>query len=210
MIFTEFLNNANFIKAIVIDSIYKKKTDALIGSEIKFGSQENFADIIMLNDNKITGYEIKAANDDFRSVRRQIKNYSKVFDYFYLVVTDKHKKLALREIEDGLGLIIISNDEKLNVFKPAELVSKNYKEEILASMTKEFLIKHFNTSKNLDSKKTRLILKDREIAELKVAYYKYLTNRLKPINELFIKERGPKTHFEDIMILSFNINAEIL
>lgn len=203
------LKNENYIKSIIIDYYLESDQKCLIGNELKYGTKGYFTDLIFLSNNLITAFEIKAGNDDFRKIRKQLDNYKKVFDLLYLVITEKHLPEALHILRQGEGLIIIKPDNAIQFYQPPSIIRKNYKKEILYSITIKYLKKYFNLSNNVSSNEFRDGLMKKKLSEIKDAYYNYLIERLDKKNSVFLSERGKKTHYEDVSILSFNEKLEL-
>jgi hypothetical protein len=203
------LKNENYIKSLLIDYYLECDDKCVIGNELKYGTKGYFTDLIFLSNNLITAFEIKAGNDDFRTIRKQLDNYKKVFDILYLVTTEKHLSEALNILRLGEGLIIITSNNSINFYKQPSKIRKNFKKEILYSVTIKYLKKYFNLSKNASSDDLRNDLMQKNLAEIKDAYYNYLIERLLKKNIVFLSERGKKTHYEDVSILSFNENLEL-
>lgn len=204
------LGNANFIKSKLVDFIIKTAKEPLIGSEVQFGINRSFADLVVLNKNYIKGYEIKAASDDFRNLKRQLVLYENVFDYVYIVVTSKHLEVAKGFVKGKTGLIFINSGGEIELIKEAELIKRNRKVDLLSSITKSFLKEYFHIRENLNSSQIRIVLREYTLTEIKIAYYNYLKQKLVPKNELFRSEVGNRTHFEDVKLLSFDESAIIL
>ncbi len=204
------LRNANFIKSKLIDYVLKTNPNSLIGSELQFASNRGFADLVVVMDNSIVGYEIKAAGDDFRSLKKQLLLYKSVFDYVFVVVTEKHIISAKNLITGKSGLIFINSDGDIEIILKAKLIKSNKKKELLYSMTINFFKEYFCLNKKMTSLETRTILMKNSLKEIKSAYYDYLKERLYPKNKIFLSELGEKTHFEDVSLLSFSENAEFL
>lgn len=204
------LNNSSFVKSLVIDHFLQKNEKILIGHELQYGSNNNFADLIILKSGKIIAFEIKASNDDLRAVKSQTLNYKQVFDYVYFVVTEKHVRQISELLQENIGLILISKNNELRIIKKPKRILSNKKKEILYSITKNFLTEYFKLPKNLSVRELRLKLMKLKIKKIKQIYYIYLRERLLSKNILFNSERGTVTHYEDLTLLSFNENSEIL
>lgn len=205
-----FLQNAEYIKSLLIDFILIKYPKGLIGSEVLFGSKSSFADLLVLNRNKVIAFEIKAAGDDLRNLNKQINLYTCVFDYVYLVVTEKHLIKAKKILNKKIGLICVLQNGELDFIKKAELILSNKKEDLLFSMTKYFLREFFLIKNNFGSYKVKLQLMNKSLAEIKHAFIYYLKNKLTPRNKIFFAEFGEQTHFEDVKLLSFNEDTKLL
>ncbi len=205
-----FFQNANFIKSKIIDFNLDSDSNILIGSEVQFGKNRGFADLIVLKDNSVVSYEIKASRDDFRNLKSQLTLYKNVFDYVYTVVTEKHIYSVKTFINGHSGLILLKLNGDIELIRRAKLIKRNKKQEILFSMTIKFLKKYYGIKKNIDSYQIRTVLMNHKIPDIKKAYYNYLKEKLYPKNRVFVSELGEETHFEDVSLLSFNENTEFL
>ncbi len=199
------LNNANHIKAVLIQQLMllNKSSNVLFGNEFPFGTARRMSDIVMLN-GKITGFEIKAENDDFRRFREQFDDYGKVFDYQYLVVTSRYLNLGKSQIGKKEGLILVNPDGSVKLIKRALLMGKQEKSEILASIPSKFLRKSFKVNSNIDAYTLRERLLKRCLRDLKSVFKAYVLVALGSRNKVFLSEVGCKVHFEDIKLLSAN------
>ena len=199
------LSDARNLKALFIDYLFKNiKQKDVIGSEIMFGSRKGVADLIMLSNGFTSAYEIKAQNDDFRKIKLQLDSYNKTFDYVYLITTEKHLLKAMNEVPKNNGIIIIYNDSSIKDFRESKQNIKLSKEEMLNTMTIKFLEKeHHFVSRKMNAYTLREALKKLDTNTIKENMYQFLYKRIQPRYSNFILERGGKTHFEDIALLSF-------
>ena len=203
------LTNANYIKALLIDYLIKDNDGkAILGTEISFGSKHRIADLVLLTD-FLSVFEIKAMNDDLRNIRSQLNNYKKVFDYLYLVVTEKHFNKAKKIVTPNEGLILISPSGEVNIYKNAMLIKKHSKEEILDSITAEFLKKTLELPNEFSAYEVKNKLQKEKLITLKQFFKDFLIQKLANKNELLIKERGEITHYEDVAILSYNSDPHL-
>jgi hypothetical protein len=198
------LNKAQYIKALFIDMLLNNgPNDFIIGSELMFTNKKVVADLIKLQKGETYAYEIKAQNDDFRNLIIQLEDYNKVFDYVSLVVTENHFIKATRIIPDNIGLIIVTNNG-IKVFRDAKRNCNISKEEILATMTVNFIQNYFKVKKSANelAYEFRKKLQVKEINELKLALFEFLYKRISVRFSNFLNERGLMTHYEDISLLS--------
>lgn len=198
------LNNAKYIKALFIDNILTQPFDQrIIGSEVMFAHKKVVADLIILSKGITEAYEIKAQNDDFRKIKYQLEEYNNVFDYVNVIVTENHFEKAKKVIPDNNGLIIITNEQYFNIYRKPKKNKILVKEELLSTMTIKFIQKYFKiSSKDLTASEIRKSLEGNDLQDLKSALYIFLYNRISNRFSYFLLERGNKTHFEDIMLLS--------
>lgn len=204
------LSNENFIKSLLIDFILSENPTTTIGNEVQFGVGGKFSDILCLFNKKIIAYEIKAYGDDFRNLKTQLNAYKRVFDYVFLIITEKHVEVAKNMLPTNVGLILVNSSAEIKIQRAPNLIKSNRKEDILFSMNKDFLVKYFNRSKYMRVDEIRFCLMNKSLRDLKGAHYKFLYKKLYPKNIIFHSETGLHTHFEDVSLLSFNEKSELL
>lgn len=196
--------NALYIKSKLIDfliSLYKED-NIVIGSEIMYGSRKGLVDIIQLYDKKLFAFEIKADNDDFRKLQTQINEYKYIFDYIYIVVSNKYLSKAKSLSYKGLGIIIINEDGSCKIVKKAAQQHNNDKIEILSTINVQFLKSYFKLNSKLKSSETRTLLCNRSIKTIKETLYSYFFQNILPRYNLFLSEKEKPTHIDDVAILS--------
>jgi hypothetical protein len=206
-----YLKNESNLKALLIDYLFSSlDASDVIGSEVMFGERKGIADLLILSHGMITAYEIKAQNDDFRKINVQLEDYNNTFDFVYLVTTEKHYLKARNNIKRNNGIILIYNDSSVKIIKvPKQNINLN-KSDLLSTMTINYLKTNYKAfKKNQLAHIYRESLKDIDQENLKQGVYEFLYQRIKPKYENFIKEKGNKTHFEDVALLSFK-NKKII
>lgn len=210
---TKDLSNAYVIKAMFVSSILKGEInlfpnkDLLIGQEVMYGKHQNFADLVVLYNNRTYAIEIKAQNDNFRRLNSQIENYRKVFDYVYVLATQNHIN-ALKDIDyQGVGIISIDNDA-FKIVKRGRLQNKFSKEDILESVPVSYLTKKFVLKKSLSACAVRNELVKKNVTELKKTLFEYFNFKIEDKFKNFIEEKGEVVQYEDISMLSI-INARV-
>ena len=109
-----YLENASFIKSILIDSLIAKKQNVIFGSEVQFSKKGNYVDLLYLKNDQIFVFEIKAAmNDNLRKLPGQLETYKKVFNYVNIVITENHLDMTKMLISGREGIILIKPNGKL-------------------------------------------------------------------------------------------------
>jgi hypothetical protein len=198
------LRNARYLKALFIDFIIEKIDNIdVIGSEIMFGSRKGIADLVLLSKGLTYAYEVKAQNDDFRKIKIQLKEYNRTFDFVYIITTEKHLVKAINSTSKNNGIILIYNDSSIRIFKESKQNHKLDKEELLSTMTIRFIENKIQIPpKKISAYKLRKSLEVIDQSTLKSLMFEFLYNRIKPRFDNFIAERGVKTHYEEIAILS--------
>lgn len=69
------------------------------------------ADIVMLTENSIVGFEIKSDADSYERLKRQIRYYNKYCDSNYVVVGKSHAKHVSEHIPKFWGILVVSADQ---------------------------------------------------------------------------------------------------
>jgi hypothetical protein len=198
------LINARNLKALFIDYLFENlRQKDVIGSEIMFGSRKGIADLVLLTNGLIFAYEIKAQNDDFRKIKLQLEEYNKTFDFVYLITTEKHFIKAKNVVPKNNGIIFIYNDYSVKLFRESKQNIKLSKEEMLSTMTIKFIENKYQLPpKKMLAYDLRESLKHIDQNILKENMYEFLYQRIRPRFLNFMDERGNKTHFEEIALLS--------
>lgn len=76
-------NDASFVKTSLIDFWLKNYTADLIANEVPFFKGNRRADLIMISNNNLLGFEIKSELDSLKNLKSQILDYKKIFDFVY-------------------------------------------------------------------------------------------------------------------------------
>jgi len=204
------LEKALHIKPSLVQYLINEENNIILGNEVRFGSHNYFADLVSITDNQITAYEIKSQKDDLRNYLEQLKNYSRVFDYVYLVVTENHFRKAIKDLPDPFGLILISNQGQISIIRKAKISSSISKIELLYSMTIKHLKESVQIKSNIIQNNLRASLTKKTIFEIKELYLLFLKNKLISRNIQFYKEIGEGVHIEDVSILSIKSKGKVL
>ncbi|MCR4762958.1 MAG: sce7726 family protein [Lachnospiraceae bacterium] len=65
------------------------------------------ADVVMITENALFGLEIKSDADTYARLSRQVRDYSKFFDYNYVVVGTSHAAHIEEHVPDHFGIITV-------------------------------------------------------------------------------------------------------
>jgi hypothetical protein len=120
-------------------------------------------DFITIN-GRTTSYEIKSEFDNLSKLKKQINDYSKAFEYNYVVLDVKHKKNAEKIIPEYYGILTFRNG---NLYQSRRaLLNKNIQSEVqLSLLSKKELNKGFSSQneqeilESFDSKQINGIFK---------------------------------------------------
>lgn len=119
-----------FFKNVVANKILlgrHRMSNATLVSEFRVGN--NKADCVVLNGSSVC-YEIKTDLDNFSRLNDQLQAYERVFDKTYVVVSENHRKYALSNVNEDVGVIVLTARNTLSEVRGAKLVC----EDVDASM----------------------------------------------------------------------------
>jgi len=202
-------SNEDIIKAAIIDFLLRRDEVGIIGSEILYGRAGKFADFINLTES-ITAFEVKSRNDDFRGIKSQLNSYLNVFEFVYLVTTDNHLNKIRNLKVPNLGVVLVKEYRDIQVIKEAKFNSNTNNEEILASINANYLKQKYSISKSTTANKTRELISALPKEEIMKVFIQYLKGRLQKRNNMFFAERGTVTHYEDVSLLSNDLQLRVL
>jgi hypothetical protein len=115
----------------ITNQILLKKHDlnkSYVLSEFRTG--KSIADIVILNDTSSV-YEIKTELDSLEKLKYQLDSYKKVFDKIYIVTHERNLDKIQSNIDDYIGLIILSNKTKIEILKEPKSNKKNVSPDII-------------------------------------------------------------------------------
>lgn len=120
-----------FFKNVVANKIvlgrHRLSTATLVS---EFRVENNKADCVVFNGNS-TCYEIKTDLDNFSRLNDQLSAYEKIFDKTYVVIAEGHRDYALKNIHDGVGLIVLTARDTLSEVRTARLVGSEIDPKVL-------------------------------------------------------------------------------
>jgi hypothetical protein len=201
----DLASSAKIIKARFVDYIIHNNffTDNFcIGQEIMYGTNRLVADMVIISESKLYAIEIKSARDDLRRIDNQLLNYNKIFDYVYVITTDKYQA-HIKNADDKIGIFTFSDNGDFQLTKKASLLKSFNKEEALNTIPISFLKKYYQLKSSLLAHEVRANLCAKSKKSIKECLNLYLTNCISYKYANFISEKGEQSHFEDIAILSF-------
>ena len=108
-----------YLKNIVFKDVILKNhslQDCVTIPEFHVGKSK--ADLAVFN-GVSTVYEIKSEIDTIDRLSSQLSDYSTFFEYINIVTCEKHVKKVENLISENIGIIIIDNLNKVNVYKKA-------------------------------------------------------------------------------------------
>lgn len=194
-------SSADYIKCKFIDYFINRYDCQCIGSEVMYGINKKMADLIFLSNGKTYAIEIKSKNDNLLKIQDQISNYCDVFDYVIVVTTKNHINNLMNEINNSIGVFLISDDFSIQQIQRFTLQRHVKKQSVLSSINANYL-RSLVDFKYADVDDLRLHLSKKSKPFLKGLLYDFLLKKLNKSFFRFLEERGAVTHIEDLGTLS--------
>ena len=192
---------ADDLKVAFIDYILEHfGEDVVIGHEVMYGSNERFADLIILYRGYTYAVEIKSDSDSLNRIDDQLNAYKKLFNYVIVVCGQKYKQHLNSSLPDGVGLFEVTNEKVVKQIKrPRRITAKLDKQEMLLTIRASYLAQKadfpvarksaFSIRQQYSKKRTSYI---QEIL------YSYWYAKLRPAYETFLSNRGVQTLPNDL------------
>lgn len=103
----------------------------ILSSEFRFSFGSRRADIVSLEENIASSYEIKSASDNTSRLGYQILSYRDYFDYCYVVCVDDNLQSIRAQLPRSIGIIVVSDSITKIVRKPT--LNRKHNKIMLAS-----------------------------------------------------------------------------
>lgn len=196
--------DAEYIKTLLVDYYINRYENIVIGSEVMYGTEKRIVDMLILKSGRTIAIEIKSKYDSFSRLEDQIIEYRKIFHYVYVAIDESFvKKLDRFYLPEDVGIIIISNNEQIKVYRKAKIQGGLEKKEILHTVNVDYIKNYYSKAPNGNSDEIRLLLEKKSLKSIEILFYEFLTFKIKPRYELFLSQRGNHTHTDDVFLLSF-------
>lgn len=200
--------DANYIKTRLIDLLISKNEDIVIGSEVMYGIERKVADVLLLESNRTTAFEIKSKYDSFTKLESQLAEYCKLFNYVYVVVDESFaKRINSTTLQEGVGVLIVTTNGDMHFMRKAKLQKSLSKSEMAYTVNIEYIRRNHSELKG-DADTIRLLLCRKAIKTVEALFYSFLKDKIEPRFQMFLNQRGRHTHSDDLFLLSFP-NMEI-
>lgn len=151
--------DAKLITKDLIDFLDKKYINKTITTEISLNTSYGvkIADVVVSNGHSVA-FEIKSELDTIKRLNSQVKGYSEVFDYVYLVYWKSKFDLKEMFLPDNIGIIQAEwNKRKTNikftVFKSAK-INRIANQQTVASLLWKDELNYFLKKKEIGFKKS--------------------------------------------------------
>ncbi len=201
-------NNASFVKTSLIDFWLKNHKADLIVNEVPFFKGDRRADLIMISENNLLGFEVKSELDSLKNLKSQILDYKKIFDFVYVVIDKKFKSSKeLRNLPSQTGILVY--DKEIIIKRDAQKIRKFKKSDLISLLWRKDLELLLNSKKmdleQLQKKAQELLTVDK----IKKQILNSLNNRYGENYKYFLLDRGNYTTIEDLRTIT-RINSQTI
>jgi hypothetical protein len=188
------------IKALLVEKFIKE--DAISCFEIKTNTSR--LDFLRINGSSIS-YEIKSELDTLFKLEKQIDDYSKLFEYNYVVIDESHYTKAIRLIPENYGIYIFAGKDLEEIKKPQINIKIDCEKQI-SLLTKKELNSYFNIS----TYSTINIFSAYSESEINRIFKDVLKNRYKKKWHFLVNERKQILPIDYQFFFQNNIPPEII
>ncbi|WP_448310236.1 sce7726 family protein [Pantoea sp. PGP6] len=172
----------------------------IINFEFPFDYNKRRCDVLILDDEGTTAIEIKSNIDKLTNLKEQLFSYNQAFNTIYVACGEKHIN-EIKSIKGRFGIIFVDKINTRIVRKPRyrKLLNSHMILDMLdkSILEKETGIKLLSKQELIDD-----IIKRLSPLEIQSIYYKVLRNKISPIYNIFLKEKGALITREDIALLT--------
>ncbi|MAN26962.1 MULTISPECIES: sce7726 family protein [Mesonia] len=144
-LFIKYYRSEEVLKFKLFEKLEDKKN---ITGAFEIPVADSRVDFITIN-GRTTSYEIKSEFDNLSKLEKQVNDYSKAFEYNYVVLDIKHKKKAECIIPSYFGILTFRNDKIFQSRKAS--LNKNIQSKVqLSLLSKKELLRGFLTHNEQD------------------------------------------------------------
>ena len=115
--------NDKQIREILVAYLRTHNSDMRIFHEKSIGGST--CDLMVVDSERITGFEIKSDLDNYQRLDSQVKHYNQFFEYCYIVVGKSHSQSIVSRIPNYWGIIVITEDSIEVKRKAVSVFDKN-------------------------------------------------------------------------------------
>lgn len=196
---------ADKIKVIIIEYLLKHYPDAIVGSEVMYGTSRKVVDLLALIDGETYAIEVKSEKDDIRLLPTQLENYSTIFDHTIICTHPKHSSKIQSICPPGITILEVI-DDSICIRKCSSKRNRTTKQELLFSISASFIRKHLRYSSSLSSDQIRAkAMRQCTKQESRDLFYSFLEEKIRDRFLLVLKERTDRISIDDLSLLSSRI-----
>ena len=190
------------LKIILVEHLLKYPTsnDQIINSEYSFQFGSKRADIVIVNGDVATVFEIKSERDNTEKLATQVENYKKYFDYCYIVCEKSNLKNIRDKIPLSIGIVVIG--DSVEYVRRAKKRKRLNKLSLASTLSTRTLNKISSKSHYDKFSLCQQVSKEQTLSYLRALSREGMRNSVSAIYTQFIKDIGDIITADDIYLLS--------
>lgn len=200
--------NALELTANLIDQIIlpRKLELGLLVCELNYNQGKRKADLVYLDSDGLTAFEVKSEKDTLNRLTGQIEHYLASFEKVFVVTSVTHFDELRRVLPSRIG-IVVEHSGKLSIYRQAKPRKRLNAVDRLSFLTKKDLARLAGVRSSQVSSYTYKELLNIAIdkstqGEIKAYVLDTLHEKHYERFSSFLKEKGEKTHVDDLLLLS--------
>ncbi|WP_265437180.1 sce7726 family protein [Aeromonas media] len=190
------------IKKALVEFFVRKNKQLILGAEVSFQYGERRADIITIENELATAYEIKSAGDNISRLEYQLDSYRSFFDFCYIVCEKNHLSSIRSSVSKKFGIIVV-NDTGLEFIRKSHQF-KMHDKEVLASYFSIDKLRQLTGIKSSISKHELCVYASKHLSKemLHRESRKEMTNRYITPSEMLRMDTLDRVNADDIYTLT--------
>lgn len=190
------------LKIALLKYLISQYRGAIVGAEVSYLFGSRRADMVMLNEDKTTVYEIKTENDSIARLKGQISDYRNFFDYCYVVGESKNIAAIRKAVSNSVGIMSVTNGQVVVVRKSR--LFKKQKKIILSSIFGLDRLKSLSGRKKNASQieLAKAVAKKLSLPELKMEVRQYLMGQYEAGYSMLLSEIEQEITEDDIKTIT--------
>lgn len=195
---------ANVIKTTLVNLLLSIDGVELIINELPFLACKRAADLVVIKEGNLIGFEIKSKVDNLRTMLSQISDYQKTFNSVYLVYSSKFaNSIEIKHIPKTVGLIMVDDANDLILKRKATSKISLDKCAMISVLWRKDLEKLVKQNRNLDFEQLReMVTRQCTIRRIQKQIALSLHERYGEGYELLLKEKGQRVIIEDLSYIT--------
>lgn len=190
------------LKIALLKYLISQYRGAIVGAEVSYLFGSRRADMVMLNEDKTTVYEIKTENDSIARLKGQIGDYRNFFDYCYVVGESKNIAAIRKAVSNSVGIMSVTNGQVV-VVRESRLFKKQ-KKIILSSIFGLDRLKSLSGRKKNASQieLAKAVARKLSLPELKMEVRRYLMGQYEAGYSMLLSEIKQEITEDDIKTIT--------
>ncbi len=191
------------IKKILLQTLMRTQVDFTLASEVPFLFGSRRADIVLLDEEFATAFEIKSVSDSVERLDYQLQSYREYFDFCYVVCELENLQQVRFRCPKGIGILAIENNKIVRNIRKASIIRRHNKVALASTLPSQKLRKLLSDSdKKSKFELCKLLALSYTTDDIRNISRRDLLSRLKPSFELFKRDIGENVDSDDIRTLT--------